>query len=90
MDHRGRQEPSRIAKEVGQAMTSFGLPWLNAMSKFDVARRAVEECSQVSALGFDRASGDLARARQRFRELLESGTDLSALRAWGRTKGLGE
>ena len=70
-------------------MRAFGFPWLDALSKFDAARRAVEAWP-LQALGFDVAAGDIHRARKRFRELLEHSTDGSALGAWGRANGLAE
>jgi hypothetical protein len=83
------RDSSRVSKAVGEAMTAFGVPWLEAMSNFDVARREVESWP-VQALGFDVAAGDIQRARQRFRELLETRADPSAWRKWGRTRGLTE
>jgi len=82
------EESSTVSREVGEAITTFGLPWLDTMSKFDAARREVENYSQVTALGFDLASGDILRARQRLRGLVEANPDMSELRAWGRGKGL--
>jgi len=81
------QDCSRITREVGEAVKTFGLPWLDAMADFETARQAVKDWP-LQALGFDLAAGAVERARQRFHELVQGSADSRALRTWGRARGL--
>lgn len=57
------QDPSRVSKELGEAVKAFGLPWLEAMADFDAARQAVKD--PLQALGFDLAAGAREETKKR-------------------------
>ena len=82
------REPSGISRKVGEAMTAYGLPWLEGMAVLETARREVERWAPLQALGFDIAAGDTDRAQRRFRELLTGNAAPKKLRSWGRAHGL--
>ena len=85
---RAPRGPSPRPGELGDALTTLGLPWLERMTVPEEARCCIESWAPTQAMGFHLAAGELQLARALLREILKASPENDALRRWAEGRGL--